>query len=145
MNVLLCNQCKLFKNITILGEGLTTGSVFSYFRAAFAAWILANVLMSSHIAYSACFLLFTGALKLLACIVYSAIQPTDFYIPKDDGSKVTLRFSWMYWVTLFVGMSIQSLVSITSNPCLHTFFHRSVYWYINQRKPQVYYQIIKTN
>ncbi|KAF6021915.1 hypothetical protein EB796_019778 [Bugula neritina] len=81
-------------------------AVYILLWAAFAAWILANVLMSSHIAYSACFLLFTGALKLLACIVYSAIQPTDFYIPKDDGSKVTLRFSWMYWVTLFVAIFV---------------------------------------
>ena len=61
--------------------------------------------MGAHVSYSAAFLLLTGALQLLACIIYDDQTPADFHIPMDDGTgnELLLRYDWMYWLTLFMG------------------------------------------
>ncbi|XP_067943801.1 dual oxidase maturation factor 2-like [Watersipora subatra] len=82
--------------------------------AAFSSWLLANILMGSHVTYSAMFLLLTGGLQLLACTVYGDQTPHDFYIPMDDGTGNTLklRYDWMFWLTLFMGLFVVLISAI---------------------------------
>ena len=65
--------------------------------------------MGANVSYSAAFLLLTGGLQLLACIVYDDQTPSEFYIPMDDGkgdekgTELRLRYDWMFWLSLFMG------------------------------------------
>lgn len=98
---------------TIDGEGLRYGRHYRtagwyahiVMWAAFPCWFLANFLFMSVIRYGAYFTALTGALQLLACILWAVIRnPNPLIIPFEDGI-ITTKYGVNFWLTLIAGVA----------------------------------------
>ncbi|XP_069693066.1 dual oxidase maturation factor 1-like [Periplaneta americana] len=96
---------------TLDGEGLRYGRHYRTagwyahiaMWAAFPCWFLANFLFLSVIRYGAYFTVLTGALQLLACLLWVVIRnPNPLIIPFEDGCIKT-TYGANFWLTLISG------------------------------------------
>ncbi|XP_021933136.1 dual oxidase maturation factor 1-like isoform X2 [Zootermopsis nevadensis] len=96
---------------TMDGEGLRYGRHYRTagwyahiaMWAAFPCWLLANVLFISVIRYGAYFSALTGALQLLACLLWVVVRnPNPLIIPFEAGN-ITTKYGIHFWLTLISG------------------------------------------
>ncbi|XP_037285233.1 dual oxidase maturation factor 1 isoform X2 [Rhipicephalus microplus] len=73
--------------------------------AAFAAWLLADVLLCAVPRYGAYCTQLTGALMVLSAIVYGSLLPEmPLVIPLEGNNFLRLSLGWNFWLTLIVGI-----------------------------------------
>lgn len=73
--------------------------------AAFAAWLLADVLLCAVPRYGAYTMQLTGGLMVLSTIVYGTLLPdTPLVIPLEDGHFLRLALGWNFWLVLVFGI-----------------------------------------
>ncbi|XP_022248481.1 dual oxidase maturation factor 1-like [Limulus polyphemus] len=71
---------------------------------AFALWILSNILFCSVPRYGAFCLQLTGAVILLANIIYSLLLPEKALVIPFEGGTLVFKYGWCFWLLLAVGI-----------------------------------------
>lgn len=78
-----------------------------FFRAAFASWLLMNLLLVVVPRYGAYAMIITSLFLLMACFVYYALLPANPLIIRfEDNKQLTFSFGWCFWLTFFAGERI---------------------------------------
>ncbi|XP_075538953.1 dual oxidase maturation factor 1-like isoform X1 [Dermacentor variabilis] len=72
--------------------------------AAFAAWLLADVLLCAVPRYGAYCTQLSGALMVLSAVVYGSLLPDMPLVIPLEGRFLRLSLGWNYWLVLVVGI-----------------------------------------
>lgn len=72
-------------------------------RAAFASWLLMNLLLVAVPRYGAYTMTLTGALLIGASIGYSMMLPKRPLTIFIEGGRISFRLSWCFWLVLVAG------------------------------------------
>ena len=76
---------------------------FLKFRAAFASWLLMNILLVTVPRYGAYTMLLTGGLMLLTNILYHVHTPTRPLIIRFEDTILSFHYGWCFWLVLGTG------------------------------------------
>jgi len=78
------------------------GSIFLW--AAFASWLLMNLLLIVVPRYGAYMMVLTGALMLGAALAYQCLLPsTPLRIRWENGSELVFRLGWCFYLIILAG------------------------------------------
>ncbi|XP_046467434.1 dual oxidase maturation factor 1-like [Neodiprion pinetum] len=102
----------IMEYLVVDGEGLRYGRFYRtagwythiLMWTAFATWIVTNIFLVKSGCYAAYFLALTGALQILACIVWSSVRnPYPLVIPFEHG-EITTSYGSNFWMALVCGL-----------------------------------------
>lgn len=75
-----------------------------HYRAAFASWLMMNLLLIVVPRYGAYAMIITALFLLLTCFVYHCMLPvTPLIIRFEENKQLTFGFGWCFWLTFFAG------------------------------------------
>ena len=77
-------------------------------RAAFASWILMNILLVTVPRYGGYGMIATGGLMLLTNLTYYLNIPSRPLMIRFEGSVLSFSFGWCFWLVLIAGKFDQS-------------------------------------
>ncbi|EDS37295.1 conserved hypothetical protein [Culex quinquefasciatus] len=92
--------------------------------AAFASWLLMNLLLVAVPRYGAYTMTLTGALLIGASIGYSMMLPKRPLTIFIEGGRISFRLSWCFWLVLVAGilcLSVGLVISIIDLVWPHRF------------------------
>jgi hypothetical protein len=72
-------------------------------RAAFAMWLLMNLLLVVVPRYGAYAMMVTGALLLSTDLVYYMLIPFNPLVVRFEGSALMFRLGWCFWLVITAG------------------------------------------
>lgn len=73
--------------------------------AAFASWLMMNLLLIVVPRYGAYAMILTALFLLLTCFIYYCLLPvTPLIIRFEESKQLTFGFGWCFWLTLFAGI-----------------------------------------
>lgn len=75
------------------------------FRAAFASWLLMNLLLVVVPRYGAFAMIVTGMLLLCTDLVYYMLIPYNPLVVRFEGSALMFRLGWCFWLVMTAGDS----------------------------------------
>jgi hypothetical protein len=81
------------------GEGI----LLPCFRAAFASWLLMNLLLVVVPRYGAFAMIVTGVLLLSTDLVYYMLIPYNPLVVRFEGSALMFRLGWCFWLVMTAG------------------------------------------
>jgi hypothetical protein len=78
-------------------------SLLSCCRAAFASWLLMNLLLIVVPRYGAFAMIVTGILLLSTDLVYYMLIPYNPLVVRFEGSALMFRLGWCFWLVMTAG------------------------------------------
>lgn len=74
------------------------------FRAAFASWLLMNLLLVVVPRYGAYMMTLTGALLLGASLAYHCLLPTNpMHVRFENNKQLEFRLGWCFYLVIIAG------------------------------------------
>jgi dual oxidase maturation factor 1 len=84
------------------------------FRAAFASWLLMNLLLVVVPRYGAFAMIVTGVLLLITDLVYYMLIPYNPLVVRFEESALMFRLGWCFWLVMTAGDSTLLVVICVS-------------------------------
>lgn len=79
--------------------------IFYYSRAAFASWLLMNLLLIVVPRYGAYMMTLTGSFLLVAAFVYRCLLPANPLQVRFEQNKIlAFRYGWCFWLVIIAGL-----------------------------------------